>query len=248
MVKIKSFLGIILVCLITIFVISCIFSYLLPNGFLRGVFNVFFAVSFISSLFLGTIYFSLGDSSLSTETRKERKVRKSEEKWQRDYFSLPLHRWLTWEEYLSMRRKFNKKSYTWEEVMSYKETLKVCEYDENIKCHYDSCHEGCRIFYKKHVGFFGKCPECNEVLEEKNHCNLCGWERDTKKRKGRYIPKSVQREVWRRDQGRCIECGSQKKLEFDHIIPFSKGGSNTARNIQLLCEECNRRKYDKIGL
>ncbi len=62
----------------------------------------------------------------------------------------------------------------------------------------------------------------------------------------RTVSKSVQREVWRRDEGRCIECGSNENLEFDHIIPFSKGGSNTARNIQLLCENCNRSKAAKI--
>ena len=62
----------------------------------------------------------------------------------------------------------------------------------------------------------------------------------------RYIPQEVKREVWKRDQGRCAECGSKERLEFDHIIPFSKGGSNSARNIQLLCEKCNRNKYDKI--
>lgn len=60
------------------------------------------------------------------------------------------------------------------------------------------------------------------------------------------IPKSVQQEVWRRDQGRCAECGSQDRLEFDHIIPWSKGGADTARNIQLLCESCNRRKNNQI--
>jgi hypothetical protein len=63
----------------------------------------------------------------------------------------------------------------------------------------------------------------------------------------RYIPKHVKREVWRRDQGKCIECGSKEKLEYDHIIPVSKGGSNTARNVQLLCENCNRTKSSKIG-
>jgi 5-methylcytosine-specific restriction endonuclease McrA len=58
------------------------------------------------------------------------------------------------------------------------------------------------------------------------------------------IPKEVQREVWQRDGGKCVICGSQERLEFDHIIPHSKGGANTARNLQLLCEECNRKKRD----
>jgi len=48
--------------------------------------------------------------------------------------------------------------------------------------------------------------------------------------------------VWNRDGAKCVKCGSKEKLEFDHIIPYSKGGSDTARNIQLLCEKCNRSK------
>lgn len=61
------------------------------------------------------------------------------------------------------------------------------------------------------------------------------------------IPQDVMDAVWRRDDGKCVECGSKENLEFDHIIPVSKGGASTYRNIQLLCEECNRRKSNKIG-
>lgn len=63
----------------------------------------------------------------------------------------------------------------------------------------------------------------------------------------RYIPSSVKISVWRRDQGKCIQCGSKEKLEYDHIIPISKGGANTERNVQLLCEKCNREKSARIA-
>ncbi len=60
------------------------------------------------------------------------------------------------------------------------------------------------------------------------------------------ISSAVRREVWRRDGGKCVKCGSRENLEYDHIIPISKGGSNTARNIELLCESCNRSKGASI--
>jgi len=62
----------------------------------------------------------------------------------------------------------------------------------------------------------------------------------------RRIADDVKREVWRRDGGKCVRCGSRENLEYDHIIPLSKGGSNTVRNIELLCETCNRGKGDMI--
>ncbi len=63
----------------------------------------------------------------------------------------------------------------------------------------------------------------------------------------RHISQQVKDLVWNRDNGKCRECDSNERLEFDHIIPFSKGGSNTYRNIQLLCEPCNRKKSGGIG-
>ena len=63
----------------------------------------------------------------------------------------------------------------------------------------------------------------------------------------RLIPKEVKLEVWKRDKGRCGICGSQDNLHFDHIIPYSKGGSSlVAENIQLLCARHNIAKKDKI--
>lgn len=61
------------------------------------------------------------------------------------------------------------------------------------------------------------------------------------------IPENVRVEVWRRDGGKCARCGSRQDLEFDHIVPVSRGGSNTTRNIELLCEKCNRGKGSDIG-
>jgi 5-methylcytosine-specific restriction endonuclease McrA len=61
------------------------------------------------------------------------------------------------------------------------------------------------------------------------------------------IPEEVRIAVWRRDRGRCVRCSSQRNLEFDHIIPIALGGSNTARNLQLLCEACNREKGASLG-
>jgi hypothetical protein len=63
----------------------------------------------------------------------------------------------------------------------------------------------------------------------------------------RHISSEVQLAVWKRDNGKCVSCGSEEKLHFDHIIPFSKGGSNAVENIQILCAQCNLKKHDKIG-
>jgi len=63
----------------------------------------------------------------------------------------------------------------------------------------------------------------------------------------RLIPTSVKLQVWKRDRGRCVRCGSQNNLHFDHIIPYSKGGSSlVAENIQVLCARHNIAKKDKI--
>ena len=65
--------------------------------------------------------------------------------------------------------------------------------------------------------------------------------------RSRLIPSAVKQEVWKRDAGRCVECGARDELHFDHVIPYSRGGSSvTAENVQLLCARHNLEKRDRI--
>jgi hypothetical protein len=56
------------------------------------------------------------------------------------------------------------------------------------------------------------------------------------------VPVEVRRPVFERDGGRCVECGGNFDLQYDHVIPFSLGGATTVDNLQLLCGDCNRKK------
>jgi len=59
----------------------------------------------------------------------------------------------------------------------------------------------------------------------------------------RQISMVTQRRVLRRDNYICQLCHkpiTDDKINFDHIIPWSKGGSSDESNIRLLCETCNK--------
>jgi len=63
----------------------------------------------------------------------------------------------------------------------------------------------------------------------------------------RIIPTQIKIEVMNRDKGKCVQCGSEDELHFDHILPYSKGGTSMkAENVQLLCARHNLQKSDRI--
>ncbi|MEV6068934.1 TerD family protein [Nocardia sp. NPDC052001] len=62
------------------------------------------------------------------------------------------------------------------------------------------------------------------------------------RRDTRSISQEIKAQVWQRDGGKCVECGESHYLEFDHIIPLSRGGATSAANLQILCRACNRAK------
>ena len=63
--------------------------------------------------------------------------------------------------------------------------------------------------------------------------------RSGKKVHRRYISASVKRQVY---TGKCANCGVHHGLEYDHIVKYSHGGENGAKNLQMLCRSCNQRK------
>ena len=66
-------------------------------------------------------------------------------------------------------------------------------------------------------------------------------------KRSRIIPTHIKLEVWKRDKGRCVICGASDELHFDHILPYSKGGTSLKEeNVQLLCARHNLQKSSMI--
>lgn len=61
----------------------------------------------------------------------------------------------------------------------------------------------------------------------------------------RTISRPTQFRVLKRENQVCRKCGqpvADDDIHFDHIIPWSKGGSSDEHNVQLLCSSCNLKK------
>ncbi len=87
--------------------------------------------------------------------------------------------------------------------------------------------------------------------EDQAYADRKGWtleqlHKHRKNARDRRIPKSLREYILKRDNYECQYCGSQTRLEIDHIFPFSRGGGNEPENLQVLCKSCNLEKGDSI--
>lgn len=50
--------------------------------------------------------------------------------------------------------------------------------------------------------------------------------------------------IFKRDNNQCQYCGTSKDLTLDHLIPRSKGGKSSWKNLVSACKKCNAKKGD----
>jgi len=142
-----------------------------------------------------------------------------------------------------------------EEAIEHNEFLK----EQLAKKAYDS--ERTKIFKKEIANFNPKdYPTNNSPLDVEKSCSVFGHMRPVffvnepftetreKRKIGRNIPRSIMLRVVRRDNNQCQLCGQvllDNEIEFDHIIPISKGGSSEEQNLRVTCLDCNRTRKNK---
>lgn len=97
----------------------------------------------------------------------------------------------------------------------------------------DKVSDGKRMVYKFLLKLSNKNENSIPVGQHNNHVRL--------------IPSQVKKDVWKRDGGKCVICGDDKNLHFDHDLPYSKGGTSlSVKNVRLLCMKHNLEKSAKI--
>lgn len=82
-------------------------------------------------------------------------------------------------------------------------------------------------------------------LTQEQWQQIADWQRKPEvwdRKRSRYVPKAVRRQVFERDGRKCRECAAIEHLALDHIKAFIHGGSHRPTNLRVLCRTCNSRK------
>jgi len=143
----------------------------------------------------------------------------------------------------------SKKSHiqNWAEKIDWKQRVKsVCKPCWEIKyCPYGSLIESfplSDVYTEKSCRIFGhECPVfyVSEPFTETKELRKIT----------RHISRTTQFRVMKRENQICQICSKSvidNNIEFDHVIPWSKGGSSDESNIRLLCSVCNKKRGNKF--
>ncbi len=134
-----------------------------------------------------------------------------------------------------LKEQLEKKAYRgWRKKVLEKEVKEFDPLQHPKKVPKDILEKSCNIFGHLCPVFFVNEP-FTETIEMR--------------RVTRSIPRETMLRVVRRDNYTCQKCGKnllETELEFDHIIPYSKGGSSEESNIRLTCRDCNRSKKSQL--
>ncbi len=57
----------------------------------------------------------------------------------------------------------------------------------------------------------------------------------------------VAEEIWKRDDWKCVVCGSEEEITIEHRLPLSKDGNNDSVNLETYCRLCNQKKGKKVA-
>ena len=108
---------------------------------------------------------------------------------------------------------------------------------ECLDCGHKYLANGCDIWLRK-------CPACGITNKRQKNSTT------NIKKSTRAISDKLRYQVLKRDNFKCCACGASPakdpsvELHIDHIIPWSKGGESTLKNLQTLCFKCNIGKSD----
>jgi len=93
-----------------------------------------------------------------------------------------------------------------------------------------------------------------EFVKYKNDGKILYKKIENKTGNRKTINNSLRYKIMNRDNFKCVLCGESPatnqniKLEIDHIIPISKGGDNSIKNLRTVCKKCNIGKFDKLEM
>lgn len=90
----------------------------------------------------------------------------------------------------------------------------------------------------------GRCGHLSEIMANilVGEVELTAGSKSNRKK----VKDKVKRDVMRRDNNQCLNCGKKEDLTLDHIIPISLGGCDSNENLQILCRSCNSKKSTSI--